>query len=163
MSGPDTGRTTARMMRISILTLFLEAALALVLGMLLGDTRQPEPGEERVSALTLMVLPFTPLLALLPAAAVSAVVVLPTVLLGEHLARRAGGRALWWQLLLSTAVGVVLLPTAAGWVGWVVGAVCVATAVVLAARARRGHFVRLLLWGTLTILTTSLLTLLLPT
>ncbi|WP_158718971.1 hypothetical protein [Streptomyces globisporus] len=157
MSGPDEGaRGFARMLRVSILALFLEAALALVLGVVFGDTGQPEPGEERVSALTLMTLPLMSLMALLPAAAVSAVIVLPTVLLGEELARLAGGRPLWWQLLLSAAAGALLLPLA-GWEGWLVGAVCVAVAALLARPARRGYFVGLLLWGTLAVLTVFLL------
>ncbi|WP_159026493.1 hypothetical protein [Streptomyces vietnamensis] len=156
MSGPDTGRTHVRMLWASILALFLEAALAVVLGVIFGDTRQPEPGEERVSALSLLVLPFLPVLALLPAAAVSAVIVLPTVLLGEDLARRAGGRPLWWHLLLSAAAGALLLPLAGGW-GWALGAVCVAVAALLARPARKGYFVSLLLWGTAAVLTVLML------
>ncbi len=144
------------MLRVSTLVLLLEAALALVLGMVFGEAGQPEPGEERVSALTLLALPLVSLLALLAAAGVSAAIVLPTVLLGEDLARRTGSRALWWQLLLSTAAGALLLPLA-GWEGWLVGAVCVAVAALLTRPARKGYFVGLLLWGTVAVLTVSML------
>ncbi|MER7537080.1 hypothetical protein ABTX77_20205 [Streptomyces sp. NPDC097704] len=156
MSGPEGGRGFARMLRVSILALFLEAALALVLGVVFGDAGRPEPGEERVSALTLLVLPFVPLLALLPAAAVSALIVVPTVRLGETLAHRAGGHPVGWQLLLSTAWGALLLP-AAGWWGWSVGSVCVTVAALLTRPARKGYFVRLLLWGTVAVLSVLLL------
>ncbi|MEV7566262.1 hypothetical protein [Streptomyces tanashiensis] len=151
MSGPEGGRSFARMLRVSILALFLEAALAMVLGVVFGDAGQPELGEGGVSALQLLALPFLPLMALLPAAAVSAVVVVPAVLLGESLARRAGGPPLGWQLFLSAAAGALLLPLA-GWWGWAVAAVCLAVAAVLTRPARRGYFVSLLLWGTLAVL-----------
>ncbi|WP_426404052.1 hypothetical protein ACN9M0_21245 [Streptomyces sp. R-07] len=156
MSDPGDGRSFARMLRVSILVLFLEAALAMVLGVVFGDTGQPEPGEERVSALSLLLLPFLPLMALLPAAAVSAVIVLPAVLLGEELARRIAGRPLWWQLLLSVASGALLLPLAGGW-GWLVAAVVIAAAALITRHAVRGYFVSVLLWGTLAVLTVFML------
>ncbi|MFD0373017.1 hypothetical protein [Streptomyces sp. NPDC059071] len=145
-------RSAARMLRVSMLVLFLEAALALVLGLVFGETREPEPGEEWVGALTLLALPFLSVLALLAAAVVSAVLVLPAVLLGEDLARRIESRPLAWQLLLTTAAGALLWPLA-GWRGWLVGALALAVAVVVTRRARRGFFVSVLLWGTLTVLT----------
>ncbi|MFD5327136.1 hypothetical protein [Streptomyces sp. NPDC127092] len=145
-------RSAARMLRVSMLVLFLEGALALVLGLVFGETGKPEPGEERVSALTLLALPLLSLLALLAAAVVSAVLVLPAVLLGEDLARRVAGRPIAWQLLLTTAAGALMWPLAA-WRGWLVGALALAVAATVARHARRGFFVSVLLWGTLAVLT----------
>ncbi|WP_435974642.1 hypothetical protein [Streptomyces sp. Qhu_M48] len=164
MSGPaegagkvrGEGRTTLRMLWVSVLALALEAALALLLLALFGDPGQAEPGEERVSALTLLALPFLMVLALVPAVAVSAFLVLPAVLLGERLTRRLGGRATGWQLLLSTAAGALAWPLF-GAPGWLVGAVCLAVAVLVTRHARRGSFVVLLVWGTVAVLTVYLL------
>ncbi|MFH9722974.1 hypothetical protein ACH4M4_08395 [Streptomyces sp. NPDC017254] len=164
MSGPAAGlaevrgegRTTLRMLWASMLALTLEAALALLLLALFGDPGQPEPGEERVSALTLLALPFLMALTLIPAAAVSAFLVLPVVLLGEGLTRRLGGRATGWQLLLSTAVGALARPLFGG-PGWLMGTVCLAVAVLVTRHARRGCSVGLLVWGTVLLLTVYLL------
>ncbi|MCX4982680.1 hypothetical protein [Streptomyces sp. NBC_00572] len=161
VSGRDSGRrgegrTYGRMLWASVLALALEAALALILLVVFGDAGQPEPGEERLSALTLLALPLLTVVWLLPAFAVSAALVLPTVLLGEALTRRAGGRPTGWQLLLSTAAGTLLWPLAGG-PGWLVATVCLAVAVLVTRHARRGYFVALLVWGTVTVLTVFLL------
>ncbi|MFG2839332.1 hypothetical protein ACGFYE_30515 [Streptomyces zaomyceticus] len=168
MSGPEAGpaedpgsvrgegRTTLRMLGVSTLALALEAALALLLLALFGDAGQAEPGEERVSALTLIALPFLMVTALVPAVVVSAFLVLPAVLLGERLARRPGGRATGWQLLLSTAAGALAWPLFRG-PGWLVGTVCLAAAVLVTRHARRGRFTGLLVWGTAAVLTVYLL------
>ncbi|MFB8400081.1 hypothetical protein [Streptomyces sp. NPDC055912] len=161
MSERGEGRTHGRMLWVSVLVLFLEAALALVLGVVFGETRQPEPGEERVSAVTLFALPFLAPFALLPAAAVSAVLVLPVVLLGEDLTRWLGGRPTGWQLLLATAAGALLWPLAGG-PGWLVATVCLAVAALVTRHARRGYFVALLVWGTVVVLTVFLLGSLVP-
>ncbi|MCX2180954.1 hypothetical protein KV205_10480 [Streptomyces sp. SKN60] len=148
-------RTFWRMLRVSMLVLFLEAALALILGVVFGESREPEPGEEPISALTLVFLPFFAVFALLATAAVSAAVVAPSVLLGEAAARRIGGRfggrALGWQLLLAGAACVLVWPLA-GWRGWLVAWACLGVAGAVARHARRGLFVRVLGWGTLTLL-----------
>ncbi|MGW2301173.1 hypothetical protein [Streptomyces sp. NPDC001809] len=149
--GGGEGRTYLRMLRVSALALLLEGALALVLLVLFGDAGQAEPGEERVSALTLLALPFLAVLVPLCAAVLSAALVLPVVHLGEALARRTGGRATGWQLLLATAVGALLWPGAGG-PGWLAGTVGTAAAALVARGARRGSFVRLLVWGTAAVL-----------
>lgn len=147
----DDGRTFWRMLRVSVLVLFLEAALALVLGMVFGETREPEPGEEAVSALTVVLFPVFLVLALLAAATVSAAVVAPSVVLGEAAGRRVGGPPLAWQLLL-TGVGSLLLLPLAGWRCWLVVWACLGVAAVVARHAREGCFVKVLVWGTLAVL-----------
>lgn len=156
MSKRDEGRTYSRMLWASVLALALEGAVALILLVVFGDAGQPEPGEERLSALTLLALPFLAVFWLLPAFAVSAVLVLPIVLLGEALTRRLGGRPTGWQLLLSTAAGALLWPLAGG-PGWLVATVCLAAAALVTRHARRGYFVALLVWGTVAVLTVFLL------
>ncbi|MEV6326273.1 hypothetical protein [Streptomyces sp. NPDC051909] len=159
MRSEQEDRTFWRMLRVSMLVLFLEAALALVLGVVFGETREPEPGEEGISAWSFVFFPFFTVFALLATAAVSAAVVAPSVLLGEAAGRRAGGRAggqvggrpLGWQLLL-TGVACVLLWPFAGWRGWLVAWACLGVATAVARHARRGYFVRVLVWGTLVIL-----------
>ncbi|MFJ2935962.1 hypothetical protein ACIO8G_24800 [Streptomyces sp. NPDC087219] len=152
----DDGRTYSRMLWASVLALALEGAVALILLVVFGDAGQPEPGEERLSALTLLALPLLSVVWLVPAFAVSAALVLPIVLLGEALTRRLGGRPTGWQLLLSTAAGALLWPLAGG-PGWLVATVCLAAAVLVTRHARRGYFVALLVWGTVTVLTVFLL------
>lgn len=154
--GRGEGRTYGRMLWASVLALALEGAITLILLVVFGDAGQPEPGEERLSALTLLALPFLAVFWLLPALAVSAGLVLPVVLLGEALARRLGGRPTGWHLLLSTAAGALLWPLAGG-PGWLVATVCLAAAVLVTRHARRGYFVALLVWGTVVVLTVFLL------
>ncbi|MFF3840082.1 hypothetical protein [Streptomyces sp. NPDC001930] len=156
LSGRGEGRTYGRMLWASVLALALEGAVALILLVVFGDAGQPEPGEERLSALTLLALPLLTVVGLLPAFAVSAALVLPIVLLGEALTRRLGGRPTGWQLLLSTAAGALLWPLAGG-PGWLVATVCLAVAVLVTRHARRGYFVALLVWGTVAVLTVFLL------
>ncbi|GAA3392435.1 hypothetical protein [Streptomyces roseoviridis] len=146
------GRTFRRMVTVSMLVLFLEAAFALVLGLVFGETREPEPGEEAVSAWTLLFMPFFAVFVLVAAALASAALVAPAVLLAEGAGRRVGGPALGWQVLLTGAAGAILWPFG-GWRGWLVAWVCLAAAAVVARRARRGSFVTVLLWGTLVVLT----------
>ncbi|WP_329281705.1 hypothetical protein [Streptomyces sp. NBC_00691] len=150
------GRTYGRMLWVSVLALLLEGAIALILLVVFGDAGQPEPGEERLSALTLLALPLLAVVGLIPTFAVSAVLVLPVVLLGEGLTRRLGGRPTGWQLLLSTAAGALSWPLAGG-PGWLVATVCLAAAVLVTRHARRGSFVALLVWGTVAVLTVFLL------
>ncbi|MGW4161480.1 hypothetical protein [Streptomyces sp. NPDC004788] len=145
------GRTFWRMLRVSVLVLFLEAALALVLGTVFGETREPEPGEEAVSALTLVLFPVFFVFALLAAATVSAAVVAPSVVLGETAGRRIGGPPLGWQLLL-TGIGSVLLLPLFGWRCWLVAWAYLGVAAVVARYARKGFFVRVLVWGTFVVL-----------
>ncbi|MER7946402.1 hypothetical protein ABTY59_03290 [Streptomyces sp. NPDC096079] len=156
MSGPDDGRGIARMLRVSTLALCLEAGVALAALMTIGLSQEPDPGEDTAGPATyVLALPFLVVALVLVALAVSAVLVVPVVLLGEDLGRRSAGRPVWWQLLLAVLAGGLLAPLAGGW-GWLVGGTALAVAVLLARRARRGHFVSLLLWGTAAVLTAFL-------
>ncbi|MFJ9429347.1 hypothetical protein ACIRQY_06740 [Streptomyces sp. NPDC101490] len=153
MSGPVEGRTYARMVRVSVLALALQGALFMVLGVVFGEAGRPAEDGSLLSPLQLFGLPFVTLLGLLAAVVVSAAVVLPAVLGGEGLARKAGGCPIGWQLTLAGAAGALLVPFA-GWWAWPVGAAVLAVTVLLTRPARRGWFVRLLYWGTLAVLGT---------
>ncbi|MFI6420113.1 hypothetical protein ACIBG6_22275 [Streptomyces sp. NPDC050842] len=151
MSGPELGRTYARMMRVSTLALLLEAGVALAVLMTVGLSMEPEsPDDVGGSPLLLLYLPFLAVFGVLGAAAVSAVLVLPGVLLGEDLGRRFGAAPVWWQLSLAGLAGALLAPLA-GVRGWVVAWAFLAVAVLLTRRARQGYFVSLLVWGSLAV------------
>ncbi|CAM5322455.1 hypothetical protein [Streptomyces narbonensis] len=150
-SGPDMGRTHARMLRVSTLALLLEAGVALAVLMTVGLSMEPEPGDDTAGgALVLLALPFVAVFGVLVAFAVSAVLILPVVLLGEDLGRKSGRDPLWWQLALAGLAGALLAPLA-GVRGWIVGWTVLAVAVLLTRPARQGYFVSLLLWGTLAV------------
>ncbi|MFI1654066.1 hypothetical protein ACH4ZU_03875 [Streptomyces sp. NPDC020472] len=156
MSGPEDGRGFARMLRVSTLALCLEAGVALAVLMTIGLSTEPDPGEDTGGgAMFVVALPFLAVVGVLVAFAVSAVLVLPVVLLGEDLGRRVGGRPVWWQLSLAALAGGLLAPLSGGW-GWLAGGTALSVAALLARRARRGHFVGLLLWGTGAVLTAFL-------
>ncbi|MEU7291995.1 hypothetical protein AB0A76_02130 [Streptomyces exfoliatus] len=152
MSGPDMGRTHARMLRVSTLALCLEAGAGLAVLMTIGGlATEPEPGQDTGGgALFLLGLPFLAVFGVLAAFAVSALLVLPVVLLGEDLGRKFGGRPVCWQLGLSALAGALLAPLAGVW-GWLVGWAVLAVAALLTRPARQGYFVSLLLWGSLAV------------
>lgn len=152
MSGRTEGRTVARMLRVSTLALCLEAGVVTAALMAVGPGREPGQGAEDGAGggLVLMALPFLAVFGVLAAFAVSAVLVVPVVLLGEDLGRRMGGRPLRWQLALAALAGALLAPLGGGW-GWLAGGAVLAVAALLTRHARRGYFVTLLLWGTLAV------------
>ncbi|MEU2504129.1 hypothetical protein ABZ621_05375 [Streptomyces sp. NPDC007863] len=157
MSGRAEGRTVARMLRVSTLALCLEAGVALAALMTVGLGREPAQGGEDGAGggLVLMALPFLAVFGVLAAFAVSAVLVVPVVLLGEDLGRKAGGGPLRWQLALAALGGALLAPLGGGW-GWLAGGTALAVAALLTRHARRGYFVGLLLWGTLAVVSAFL-------
>ncbi|MEV8587614.1 hypothetical protein AB0424_11835 [Streptomyces sp. NPDC051180] len=157
MSGPDMGRTHARMLRVSTLALCLEAGVALAALMTVGLSREPASGEESGGGggLFLLGLPLVAVFGVLAAFAVSAVLVLPAVLFGEDLGRRFESGPLRWQLALAALAGGLLAPLAGAW-GWAAGATALAVAVLLTRHVRQGHFVTLLLWGALVVVTAFL-------
>ncbi|MGW6394471.1 hypothetical protein ACWFR1_29110 [Streptomyces sp. NPDC055103] len=151
MSGPDMGRTDARMLRVSTLALCLEAGVGVAVLMTVGSlATEPEPGEDTMGSLVFLLPPFLAVFGVLAAFAVSAVLVLPVVFLGEDLGRTFGGRPVWWQLGLSSLAGALLAPLAGVW-GWLVGWAVLAVAAVLTRPARQGYFVSLLVWGSLAV------------
>ncbi|MFJ3780392.1 hypothetical protein [Streptomyces sp. NPDC090093] len=150
MSGPDTGRTHARMLRVSTPALLLEGGLALAVGVVTGRDGEPEAREYAGGGLFLAALPRAVVFWFLAAVVASAALVLPVVLLGEDLGRRLGGRPLWWHLALAALAGALLAPFA-GVRGWLVAWAALAGAALFTRPARQGHFVSLLVWGALAV------------
>ncbi|MFD3530193.1 hypothetical protein [Streptomyces sp. NPDC058664] len=145
------GRTHARMLRVSTPALCLEAGAGLAVLMTVGLSMEPGPGEDTAGGgIYLLALPFVAVFGVLAAFAVSAVLVLPVVLMGEDLGRTFGGRPVWWQLGLSALAGALLAPLAGVW-GWLAGWATLAGAALLTRPARQGSFVSLLLWGSLAV------------
>ncbi|QES20559.1 hypothetical protein DEJ46_16715 [Streptomyces venezuelae] len=144
------------MLRVSTLALCLEAGVALAVLMTVGLSMEPEPGDDTAGgALVLLALPFVAVFGVLAAFAVSAVLILPVVLLGEALGRKFGRDPLWWQLALAGLAGALLAPLG-GVRGWIVGWAVLAVAVLLTRPTRQGYFVSLLLWGTLAVVSVFL-------
>ncbi|MFD9635299.1 hypothetical protein [Streptomyces violascens] len=153
-------RSYGRMLRVSTLVLLLEAALAVVVAMVLGQTRE-SPNAGGNYALGILALPFLAVVGVVLAAVVSAVLVLPAIWLSDALGRRFGGRTAWWWVPL--AIGAVTLATVvlmmpgdrAEWVRaieWRLLAAGLLTAPALLGRSRRRRlFVPVLLWGTLAV------------
>ncbi|WP_159043127.1 MULTISPECIES: hypothetical protein [unclassified Streptomyces] len=150
MSGPDTGRTHARMLRVSTLALLLEGGVAMAVGTVTGRDGEPEPWEYGGGGLFLATLPCVTVFWFLAAVVVSAALVLPVVLLGEDLGRRLGGRPLWWHLALAALAGALAAPYA-GVRGWLVAWAALSVAALLTRPARQGWFVALLVWGALAV------------
>ncbi|MGJ7420167.1 hypothetical protein AB9128_30435 [Streptomyces cinereoruber] len=130
MSGPDTGRTHARMPRVSTPALLLEGGLALAVGVVTGRDGEPEAREYAGGGLFLAALPCAVVFWFLAAVVASAALVLPVVLLGEDLGRRLGARPLWWHLALAALAGALLAPFA-GVRGWLVAWAALAGAALL--------------------------------
>ncbi|MFJ3900294.1 hypothetical protein [Streptomyces sp. NPDC090025] len=135
-----------------MLGLFLAAAVLWFTDFLFRlDEPVPSAG---YSALGLFAVPFVVALGSVVGAVLSAGLVLPAVRLGEFLARRAGGRAAWWHAALAALVTVPLALAApfmgAAW--WLAVGASLWGTVLLTARAGRGTFVTVLLWGTLGLL-----------
>ncbi|MER7514933.1 hypothetical protein [Streptomyces sp. NPDC126499] len=151
---PAPGRTFRRMLMVSMLVLFLETALLAVGALVIGETR-PSPSVG-YNALGLIALPFLVVGGTLVGAVLSLALVLPAVRSGELLARRAGGRAAWWQSALAGAVTIPLAPLLGPW-WWPGGWAALMVAVTVTARARRGTFVTVLVWGTLAVVSAGML------
>ncbi|QES07696.1 hypothetical protein DEJ44_20210 [Streptomyces venezuelae] len=149
----DEGRTFARMLRASTLALLLEAGVALLVLLVAGPFGEPPPDADTMGGgMYILALPFMAVFAVGLAFAVSAVLVLPVVLLGEDLGRKFGAAPVWWQLSLAGVAGALLAPLA-GVAGWVVGWAVLAVAALLTRPARRGYFVSLLVGGSLAVVT----------
>ncbi|MGW1869805.1 hypothetical protein ACWCPS_30135 [Streptomyces mauvecolor] len=153
-------RSYGRMLLVSTLVLLLEAALAVVVAMVLGQTRE-SPNAGGNYALGILALPVFAVVGVVLAAVVSAFLVLPAIWLSDALGRRFGGRTAWWWVPLTTAAvtlaTVVLMVPAdrAEWaraIEWRLLVAVLLTAPALIGRSRRRRlFVPVLLWGMLAV------------
>ncbi|MFD6425996.1 hypothetical protein [Streptomyces sp. NPDC060198] len=158
-------RPFGRMVWISMLVLFLEAVTVAILVVLLGQTQEsPSVGPNALGVVF-------PLFLVIPGALVGAVVslllVLPAVRLSEALGRRFTGREAWWWVPVVFAAGLVppgalavltgvLGPFEAVWM-WCAATALLSVAALFTRVARRGLFGRILLRGTLAVLSMGVL------
>ncbi|MEX0173461.1 hypothetical protein [Streptomyces sp. LMG1-1-1.1] len=141
MSGPDDGRTFARMLWVSMVVLVLEAAVTWV-----GNVVLAGPGEDRLGLLPAFRQPSLLTAWFLGLLLAVVFLVIPTVWLAEELERRFGGRADGWTpAVAALAATVPVLPRAltetagpaAGAKAWLTGALVLTVAALAARRAGR--------------------------
>ncbi|WNF28712.1 hypothetical protein RI138_18800 [Streptomyces sp. C11-1] len=154
---------------LSMMVLFLEAALALVVSIVYEET-QAAPTPEGTGGSPLFVL-FLPVLAVIGAtftAAISLTLVLPTAWLSDALGRRFAGREAWWCVppvagaLALAPVGTAVALAGGGKpgaiaLGWSLTTVTIAVPAVLCRSRRKRIFGPVLLWGVLTVVVTAAL------
>ncbi|MEU2183744.1 hypothetical protein [Streptomyces thermolilacinus] len=155
-------RSYGAMALVSMLVLFLEAVLALVVGVVHFETL-PVPNPWSGFTLGPLTLPFLLVAGAVVGAAVSWLLVLPTVWLSDVLGRRLSGRAAWWWVPLVAAAGLAPVGgyaalgasplTALGW--WLVGTAALTVPALLCRVGRRGMFGSVALWGTLVVLSAA--------
>ncbi|MET9959976.1 hypothetical protein ABZ128_13090 [Streptomyces sp. NPDC006326] len=158
-------RSYGRILLVSVLVLYLEATLAVVVGVLYVLTREPLPTHEQyaeaVGAFTTLTVVFTILGLLL-----SLVVVLPAVALSDLLGRLIGGRDAWgW---VPATVGALFAPLAGAalaggthWtavlVPWAVATAVLSSAALLSRPRREGLLGLVATRGTALVVGTGLL------
>ncbi|MEU3448755.1 hypothetical protein AB0H29_16250 [Streptomyces thermolilacinus] len=155
-------RSYGEMSLVSMLVLFLEAVLALVVGVVRAETL-PVPNPWSSFTLGPLTLPFLLVVGAVVGAAVSWLAVLPTVWLSDALGRRFSGRAAWWCVPLVAAAGLAPVggyaamgagPLTALW-WWLVGTAALAVPALLCRVERRGVFGSVALWGSLAVLSAA--------
>jgi hypothetical protein len=153
---------------LSILVLHLEAAIALVVSIVYGVTRESPNTGVGGSALFVLLLPVIAVFTTTVTAALSLALVFPTAWLSEVLGRRFGGREVWWWVPVAAGavslvlVGVVVaLPGGAGPAaiapGWLLTTAAL-TVPALCWRSRRKRiFGPVTLWGLVAVVLTAVL------
>lgn len=152
---------------LSVLVLILEAALALVVSLVYGQT-QESPNVQGASGLFVLFLPAIALIGAAVATAISVALVLPTAWLGDVLGRRFGGREAWWWV--PSAAGAVSLAVVGGIValdgggepaavalGWLLTTLALAVPAMICRSRRERIFRPVVLWGLLAVIATGVL------
>ncbi|WP_328719439.1 hypothetical protein OHT52_08005 [Streptomyces sp. NBC_00247] len=158
-------RSFGRMVWISMLVLFLEAVTVVILVAFHGQTQEsPSAG---VNSLGVALQLFLAIPGALAGAVVSLLLVLPAVRLSEALGRRVTGREAWWWVPVVVAAGCAPLGVLAALTGvlgpfeavgtWCAATVLLSVAALFTRVARKGLFGRILLRGSLAVLSTGAL------
>lgn len=147
---------------LSILTLLIEAVIALIVAVVYGFT-QESPNAGGGSALFILFVPVLAVFGIAVAGALSVVLVFPTAWLSDVLGRRFGGREAWWWVpVVAAAVSFVpgvALSGGAGPVGIAVAWLLTTAALTVPAllwRSRRERvFGPVTLWGLVAVVLTA--------
>ncbi|MFJ5050043.1 hypothetical protein [Streptomyces sp. NPDC088719] len=147
---------------LSILTLGIEAVIALIVAVVYGFT-QESPNAGGGSAFFIFLLPVLAVFGTAVAGVLSVVLVSPTAWLGGVLGRRFGGREAWWWVpVVAAGVSLVLVVALSGGTGF--AGIAVAWPLTTAAltvpallwRSRRERiFGPVLLWGAVAVVLTA--------
>ncbi|MFJ9106487.1 hypothetical protein [Streptomyces sp. NPDC102283] len=148
---------------LSILTLHIEAVIALIVAVVYGFTQESPNVGGGGSVLFIFLLPVLAVFGIAVAGALSVVLVFPTAWLGGVLGRRFGGRAAWWWVPVVAAavslVPAVALSGGAGPAGFAVAWLLTTAALTVPAllwRSRRERiFGPVMLWGVVAVVVTA--------
>ncbi|MFF8505564.1 hypothetical protein ACF07L_33645 [Streptomyces anulatus] len=147
---------------LSILTLLIEAVIALIVAVVYGFT-QESPNAGGGSALFIFFLPVLAVFGIAVAGALSVVLVFPTAWLSDVLGRRFGGREAWWWVpAVAAAVSFVpgvALSAGTGPVGiavmWLLTTAAITVPALLWRSRRERIFGPVTLWGLVAVVLTA--------
>lgn len=148
---------------LSILTLLIEAVIALIVAVVYGFTQESPNAGGGSSVLFVLFLPVLAVFGIAVAGALSVVLVFPTAWLSDVLGRRFGGREAWWWVP-AVAAAVSFVPGVAfsggaGPVGIAVAWLLTTAALTVPAllwRSRRERiFGPVMLWGLVAVVLTA--------
>ncbi|MFI1246505.1 hypothetical protein ACH4TY_07305 [Streptomyces anulatus] len=146
---------------LSILTLLIEAVIALIVAVVYGFT-QESPNAGGGSALFIFFLPVLAVFGIAVAGALSVVLVFPTAWLSDVLGRRFGGREAWWVPAVAAAVSFVpgvALSAGTGPAGiavvWLLTTAAITVPALLWRSRRERIFGPVTLWGLVAVVLTA--------
>lgn len=157
----------SRMLLVSMLVLFQEAVLAVVVGVLYEQTQESPNTVGNQGLGLVLALPFLVVLGPAVIGATALFLVLPAVSLSHRLGRRFGGRETWWwappvaagfaSLLLAVAVLADRMEPLTAAKAWLPAAVVLVVPALLARLQRQGLLRSVALWGTAVVVATGIL------
>ncbi|MFI1934483.1 hypothetical protein [Streptomyces sp. NPDC020330] len=150
---------------LSILTLHIEAGIALIVAVVYGFTQESPNAGGGGSVLFVLFLPVLAVFGLAVAGALSVLLVSPTAWLGGVLGRRFGGREAWWWVpAVAAAVSLVLVVALSGGAGpvgiavaWLLTTAGLTVPALLWRSRRERIFGPVMLWGLAAVVLTAVL------